>query len=171
MAQASNHSDHSLVASIYKRYYTDLRIYFQSYTHDLMAAEDMVQNLFLKVMTIDTITDETAKNLLFVMAKRMIIDDARHKAFVRDAERDLMQHQAFCTSSPARRIEAANILSLVSRRINALAPKRAQIFKMYKLEGMTADEIAAQTNLSKRTVETHIYLSSKEMKGYLRKIG
>lgn len=170
MEQASNHSNRSLVASIYKRYYTALRFYFQSYTHDVMAAEDMVQNLFVKVMTIDTITDETAKNLLFVMAKRMIIDDVRHKAYVREAEREL-QREALCTSSPVRRIEAANILSLARQHMDTMAPKRAQIYKMYKWEGMTADEIAEQTKLSKRTVETHIYLSTKEMKSYLRKIG
>ena len=41
---------------------------------------------------------------------------------------------------------------------------------MYKHDGKTADEIAEMLNLSKRTVETHIYLSTKEMKGYLRKI-
>lgn len=35
---------------------------------------------------------------------------------------------------------------------------------------MTAQEIALKLNLNKRTVESHIYLSTKEMKSYLKNI-
>lgn len=171
MEKASNRSNNTLVASIYKRYYTDILCYFRSYTQDVMAAEDMVQNLFVKVMAMDTITNDTAKNLLFVMAKRMIIDDTRHKAFVREAEKDLRQRLAFYTSSTVHRIEASNILNLLSSHLDTMASKRARIYKMHKWDGLTADEIAQQTNISKRTVESHIYLSSKEVKSFLEKIG
>ena len=41
---------------------------------------------------------------------------------------------------------------------------------MYKHDEMPADKIAEALSLSKRTVETHIYLSTKDMKAYLRKI-
>lgn len=148
-------------------------MYFLSYTHDTMAAEDMVQDLFVKLLNftaVETVTIGTAKNLIFVMAKRMIVDDARHKAFVREAERDLLLRQSFYTSSTAQRIEASNILSLVSHRLETLAPKRSHIYKLNKIDGMTSDEIATALRLSKRTVETHIYLSTKEIKQYLQKI-
>ena len=35
---------------------------------------------------------------------------------------------------------------------------------------MPTEKIAETLSLSKRTVETHIYLSTKDMKSYLRKI-
>ena len=90
MERNDNPQNRSVVASIYKKYYLDLKQYLVSYTHDVMAAEDMLQDLFIKVMSLDVISEETAKNLLLVMAKRMIIDDARHKAFVRETEKQLM---------------------------------------------------------------------------------
>lgn len=91
-----------MVASIYRRYYMDIKMYLLSYTHDEMAAEDMLQDLFIKVMSLEVITLETAKNLLLVMAKRMIIDDARHKAFVRESHRDIASCVASCyEQSPA----------------------------------------------------------------------
>lgn len=55
----------SVVSSIYKKYYTDLKQYLLSYTHDVMAAEDMLQDLFIKVMSLDVISEETARSLLF----------------------------------------------------------------------------------------------------------
>ena len=166
-----NLQNRELVSSIYKKYYTDLKQYLVSYTHDEMAAEDMLQDLFVKVMLLDVIFDETAKNLLLVMAKRMIIDDARHKAIVREAEKEL--EYSICNldnNSVARRIEAADILSFENLHLMEMGSKRARIYKMYKHLGMSTQEIVTQLNLSKRTVETHIYLSTKDMRTYLRKI-
>ena len=59
---------------------------------------------------------------------------------------------------------------LVSYTHDVMPAKRAAIYKMYKHEEMTTDEIVEKLQLSKRTVETHIYLSTKDMKSYLRKI-
>ena len=171
MERNDNLQNRGLVASIYKKYYTDLKQYLVSYTHDVMAAEDMLQDLFVKVMSLDVISDETAKNLLFVMAKRMIIDDARHKAFVRETEKQLMcSMSSMDNNSAVRRIEAADILSFERLHLAEMPTKRANIYKMYKHDGMTTDEIVEKLQLSKRTVETHIYLSTKDMKSYLRKI-
>ena len=70
----------------------------------------------------------------------------------------------------AQRIEAADILSFERQHLAEMPAKRAAIYKMYKHEEMTTDEIVEKLQLSKRTVETHIYLSTKDMKAYLRKI-
>lgn len=105
------------------------------------------------------------------MAKRMIIDDARHKAFVRLAEQQMVYSmESTDCHSVVRRVEAADILSFERRHLAEMPTKRAAIYKMYKHEGMTTDEIVGKLQLSKRTVETHIYLSTKDMKSYLRKI-
>lgn len=171
MERKNNLQNRSVVSSIYKKRYSDLKQYLVSYTHDVMAAEDMLQDLFIKVMSLDVISEETAKNLLFVMAKRMIIDDARHKAFVREAEKQLMASmESMDNHSVARRVEAADILAFERQHLERMPAKRAAIYKMYKHEDMTTDEIVEKLQLSKRTVETHIYLSTKDMKAYLRKI-
>ena len=171
MEQNYNLQNRELVSSIYKMYYADLKQYLMSYTHDVMAAEDMLQDLFVKVMSLDVIGGETAKNLLFVMAKRMIIDDARHKAFVRETEKRMRCSMGgMDNNSAVRRIEAADILSFERKHLEEMPAKRANIYKMYKHDGMSTDEIVEKLQLSKRTVETHIYLSTKDMKSYLRKI-
>lgn len=160
-----------LVADIYIRYADDLKQYLIGYTHDVMAAEDMLHDLFVKAMSLDVLSEATAHNLLFVMAKRMIVDNARHMAFVRESEKRLRcSMTAMDSSSLARRIEAADILSFESRHLARMPKKRACIYKMYKHENMTADEIARELNISRRTVESHIYLSTHDMKKYLENI-
>lgn len=171
MEQNDKLQNHSVISSIYKKYYSDLKQYFVSYTHEMMAAEDMLQDLFIKVMSFDLISAETARNLLFVMAKRMIIDDARHKAFVHQVEKQMAcSMSSMDNNSVVRRVEAADILSFERKHLAEMPAKRAAIYNMYKHEEMTTDEIVEKLQLSKRTVETHIYLSTKDMKSYLRKI-
>lgn len=171
MEQNDKLQNRSMISSIYKKYYSDLKQYFVSYTHEMMAAEDMLQDLFIKVMSLDIISEETAKNLLFVMAKRMIIDDARHQAFVRETEKQLAcSMSSMDNNSVVRRVEAADILSFERKHLAEMPAKRAAIYNMYKHEEMTTDEIVEKLQLSKRTVETHIYLSTKDMKTYLRNI-
>lgn len=163
--------NNELIASIYIRCYGELKHYFMSYTHDVMAAEDMLQDLFVKLMNLDVIAGETVGRLVFVMAKRMIIDDARHKAYVRWAERQLCHSVSqFDTCSVAERVEADELQAFERRILRHMAPKRAQVYEMYRHEDLSTGEIADKLKLSRRTVEAHIYLSTKEMKNRLRKI-
>lgn len=171
MKQEATHPNSNLIASAYQKYYADLRQYLLSYTRDVMQAEDMLQDLFIKLLSLDVLVEDTVKNLIFVMAKRMIIDDARHKAFVHKSEREYQNRMRDMEgSSVVRRIEAAQILSFERSRLQTMAPKRARIYEMYRHEDLSAKEIAEQLNLSPRTIETHIYLASKEMRQFLEGI-
>jgi RNA polymerase sigma-70 factor, ECF subfamily len=48
--------------------------------------------------------------------------------------------------------------------IGRLPEQQQKIIKMSRLEGLTANEIAEKTNLSKRTIETHIHQALKFIK-------
>ena len=76
----------NLIAEMYKKYFSEVKRYFLKYTHNEMRAEDMVQDLFLKLISYEEmIVNETAKSFVFTIARRMVVDDARHHEFVRRA--------------------------------------------------------------------------------------
>ena len=154
-----------VVASIYKRCYGKLLAYLAGCTHDTMDAEDMAQDIFVKMLSIGVVTEATAEALLFGMARRMVIDDARHKAFVRQGMKQLAcTVSQYDTHSVARRLEVDELLERERAVLARMAPKRARVYEMYRHEELSAKEIAARLDISRRTVETHIYLSTKEMK-------
>ena len=145
--------------------------YLAGYTHDAMDAEDMAQDIFVKMLSIGVVTEATAEALLFVMARRMIIDDARHKAFVRQGMKQLAYTVSrYDTHSVARRLEVDEVLARERAVLARMAPKRARVYEMYRHEELSAKEIAARLDISCRTVETHIYLSTKEMRRQMRRI-
>lgn len=157
--------NHEVVASLYKRCYGKLLAYLAGCTHDTMDAEDMAQDIFVKMLSIGIVTEATAEALLFVMARRMVIDDARHKAFVRQGMKQLAcTVSQYDTHSVARRLEVDELLERERAVLARMAPKRARVYEMYRHEELSAKEIAARLDISRRTVETHIYLSTKEMK-------
>lgn len=157
--------NHEVVASIYKRCYGKLLAYLAGCTHDTMDAEDMAQDIFVKMLSIGVVTEATAEALLFIMARRMVIDDARHKAFVRQGMKQLAcTVSQYDTHSVARRLEVDELLERERAVLARMAPKRARVYEMYRHEELSAKEIAARLDISRRTVETHIYLSTKEMK-------
>ena len=64
MEQQSKCNNHDVVASIYKRCYAKLLAYLTGYTHDTMDAEDMAQELFVKMLSLGVVTEATAEALL-----------------------------------------------------------------------------------------------------------
>ena len=157
-----------LVVQLYKEYSPELKLFFVNYTHDMMAAEDMVQNLFMKIMRLDAILPSTARNLLFVTARRMVIDDIRRKSYAQEQLKQLRDGSRLEDGfSVFDKMERDQILQLEERKLQTMAQKRAQIYRMWRGDDKTMKEIAQELNLSTRTVETHVYLAVREMKEYI----
>ena len=57
-----------------------------------------------------------------------------------------------------------NLQKLVAQ----LPEQQQKIFKMNKEDGLTSDEIAEQLNLSKRTVENHLYRAVSFLKDHFK---
>ncbi|MBP5277623.1 MAG: sigma-70 family RNA polymerase sigma factor [Prevotella sp.] len=165
------------VASIYNMYAQEVRAYFWSYARNanianaFQKAEDMTHDLFLKIMGVDMINSQTAKSLLFIMARRMMIDDARHHALARCCPMDTVEG---LNKADAYRVEDridADYLRDVERcRIARMPEKSAQVYTLYFHEEQNTAEIAHLLGMNKRTVEGHIYRCRKEMRECLRKV-
>lgn len=172
MATTNNNSNKmTIIAGIYNMYASEVKAFLMSYTHNEMAAEDMLHDLFVKVMALDMVNEQTAKSLLFVTARRMMIDDARHKAFVRQYEKDaqaMMDH--FDSYSVERHIDSDRIIRLERLRVAEMPQKSAQVYNLCFHEECSAKEIAEQLGMNQRTVEGHIYRCRKEMRAYLKKV-
>lgn len=164
--------DWAQTIALYERYRCDVMHFFLSYTHDKMAAEDMVQDLFLKLMEKnEVLLESTAKSYLLVVAKRMIIDDARRKQrYLRICEKMTATMELFDAKTLPQRIEVANVLDLESKIVASMPRRRALVYRLYRYEEFSMDEIAEKLQLSKRTIEAHVYASTHEVRARLRKI-
>ncbi|MGN0282446.1 MAG: sigma-70 family RNA polymerase sigma factor [Prevotella sp.] len=160
----------STFIEMYTEFYGEVKKFFTRYTHDESRAEDMAQDLFLRLFDYkDMIVHATARSFVFTTAKRMIIDDARRAAFVRRATADLThkaQDELFWNDCET--FECKQIREMEQAKLNTMPKKMAMIYRLTRFEGKTADELAEELHISKRTVEYHLYVSRREVRNALK---
>lgn len=160
-----------LVTKLFETYACELRHYFLGYTHDEMAAEDMLQDLFFKILRIDLIEENSAKHLLYCIARRIIIDDSRHKKYIyvsRQYFHNLKNEYQTCTIYDE--LDQKLLLELEEHRLLHMPTKRAKVYRLWRTGELSFKEIGQRLSISQRTAETHVYLAVKEMKDFFNKV-
>lgn len=117
--------------------------------------EDMVQEVFMKLLGVDVIIEGGLKGLAIQMAYQKRTDYLRRRACINRVHDDLSwQIERSYTHMEA---EVNDILKVEMRAIQCMSEKDAQVYCMTRFEEKTADEIVLETGLSKRAVESRIY--------------
>ncbi|WP_236252800.1 RNA polymerase sigma factor [Echinicola sp. 20G] len=155
---------------LYFRYINHLMAFAVSYIKDPIEAEEAVQEVFIRIWEnrgrLDS--NKSFRAYLFKSVKNSLIN------LIRDSHEKLQLDDAPDT---AVIIESKAINNLVFEEleikvlhlISELPEVQQQVFKLSKLEGLSNAQIAKKLNLSKRTIEHHIYLATKNLKSQLLK--
>ena len=115
------------------------------------------------------IVEETAKSFVFTIARRMVVDDVRHCEFVRRAISGYVQAmdgKRFWQDSET--LECRQIMDMEQKLLAVLPKKMAQVYRMTRFDGLSADELSAELGISKRTVEYHLVVSRREIRSKLK---
>jgi len=158
------------ISDIYSRYFPEVRLYFVKYTRDMMKAEDMSQDLFIKLLDFQgMIKETTAKSFIFTIAKRMIIDDARHQDFVRRSYEQYKYNKVaedYWTAGEA--LDMKLLKEIEQEQIKNLPAQMRIVYQKTRYEEKTTQELAEEMNLSKRTVEYHLFIARKRVREGMR---
>ncbi len=136
----------------------------------LAAAEDLAQELFLKIAARDRGAEVGSPNaLLYRMALNLMLDRARgeKRAAARDAawrqvSRDSIGDEDITGEPPADEAAAsAQRLRHLVAAVDTLAPQMGRAFRLHKLEGLSHAETARAMGLSVKAVEKHVSAALK----------
>jgi RNA polymerase sigma factor (sigma-70 family) len=126
------------------------------------AAEDLLQELWLKLSTAPPGPIASPRSYLFRAATNLIIDRRRSEAQARRRERewsslaDRLPDSAANDPGPDRQIAGRRTLALVEAELAKLPPRALSIFRQHRIEGRTQREIAAAMGLSASTIESDL---------------
>lgn len=153
--------------TVYLERRTDLLRYFRVRLRSEEAAEDLVQDIYLKIVDL---RDETIGNpaaYLYRLGTNLMLDriKSRRRAHARDTEwqganaSDVGGVQAV-DQTPADQATAAKLqLARTLEALKALPPATQEAFRLHKLEGLTHAETAAAMGVSRSSVEKYIMTS------------
>ena len=137
-------------------YYQNLCAYAQSLCQDHALAEDIVQNVFVKVWDKrkKINPDLSIKSYLYKSVYNEFIDQYRKNKPVIYLEKKY--YEAIDLVVDIEPEELDNLIKLMNIEIENLPSKCKEIFLMNKKEGLTHTEISEYLNISTKTVEGHI---------------
>lgn len=165
LIRAIKGGDTNSFEKLFERYYDRYFSFACALLHDADAAEDVLQNVFLKLWIGRDRLDEnrSIENYLLVSVRNEIFDYLRLKynqTVVRgetpekeDASADI-EEEMFWSETSDR----------MDKIIKNMPPQRQRIFMMSRYENMASKDIADALGLSVRTVERHIYLALQDLK-------
>jgi RNA polymerase sigma-70 factor, ECF subfamily len=152
------HDDYRAFEVLFHKYYNRLCRYAHSIIRKYDAAEEIVNDVFLKIWrTRELFVIRSSVQAYLVTATRnLTIDRVRAAMRQRHKSEEIMGDFIGDYASPYEAIVGEEVHSIIENSINALPPQGKLIFRMSRDKGMTYNEIADLLGLSIKTIETHM---------------
>lgn len=160
--------DQLAFSTLVKRYTPVIYPYLLYWLKQIPLAEEAAQDVFVRIWkNRHKLSDmENFPGYLYVTA--------RNKA--NSALKELLTGNAQPTPdrlsdllvNPQSSLELKELEAVLRRGIEALPPRRKEIFQLSRMEGMTYEEIAARLQISKHTVKEHVVAALVFLRYYLR---
>lgn len=161
MADDVNHDDASPLMTLYLEKRAELVRFFRLRTSSPTEAEDIVQEIYLKLAGFNAPSIENPAAYLYRLGTNVMVDRmrARRRAQARDdAYQSLVvaDGEAADAPSPEHAAIARAQLRSVLAAVERFPAQRRRVFVMHKIDGLSYGEVAERLGISKSAVEKHM---------------
>ncbi|MFC4311966.1 RNA polymerase sigma factor [Steroidobacter flavus] len=137
-----------------------LRAFLTQQTRSLDDAEDLVQEIFLRLWRMGVRTEiRCFKAFAFKMACNLVKDRSR-RTYTRMMRQSVpaaeVQLSDMGQSEPSSVVQSLQMLSIATETMTKLRPSTRQAFLLYRVEAWSHARIAAQMGISVSMVEKHV---------------
>lgn len=154
----------SPLMALYLEKRANLVRFFTVRTSSPVEAEDIVQEIYLKIVDLGCASIDNPSAYLYRLGSNLMIDRARARsrsasregAYIKSVHPSDAPEAVADTPSPEEAWEARARLARVLEAVQTLPPKRKQVFIMHKIDGLSYGEIATVLGISKSAVEKHM---------------
>ncbi len=157
----------------FEAYYSNLCFYANSFMRDFELSRDLVQDVFLKLWDKRELQPDSTEMeaYLYRSVKNRCLDQLKRNQ-IKDKYRAsilyLVSQEEKCFSDP---LEQQEIIDQIEKAISTFPQLTVKIFDLSRNKGMKYHQIAAELEISVKTVEAHISKALKilrfQLKDYL----
>ncbi len=156
-------NDEKMFEFVFKAYFPRLMAFARKFVPDKNAAEDIIQEVFLKIwVKRNEIREEAFQSYLFTLTRNACLNHIKHQQIVdghvTNVEDNSLQESLYYAdffSDPFHQTVFSEIQNEIEKAMRELPEQTRKIFRLSRFEGMKNVEIAKLLNLSIRTVEKH----------------
>ncbi|MDX9883934.1 MAG: RNA polymerase sigma-70 factor [Prolixibacteraceae bacterium] len=155
--------------TIFNRYYQSLCLFSKQILNDDELAEETVQDLFVKIwekrfsLSIDT----SLRHYLFMAARNLCFNQLQHQKIKKRYAQKILENTETEIKTDEYYLEPG-LKQAIEKALGLLPPKRKEIFRLSREEGLKYKEIADRLDISVKTVEAQMGLALKFLRDQLK---
>jgi RNA polymerase sigma-70 factor (ECF subfamily) len=158
--------DEDAFVALYHKYHSKIYHASLKMTQSEVLAQDVTQNVFLKVWEMRKSLDPNKNfaSFIHVICRNEIFDLYKKATIEESVKKDIQQ---FAEISETDSDHEDFYKDLLDKAISALPPQRRMVYQQCKLERKKYDEVALGLNIARSTVQDHIVKANKFVRDYL----
>lgn len=158
LVERLKNSDKTAFSTLFEQYYADLIRFSTGITHSAEAAEEVVQNVFIRLWeTRKTFQlKHSLKSFLLRSVQNGSIDWLRHESVKNHYASILLEHPLLLQNDTENYLLFSELEKQMKIALEKLPAEYAEAFRKNKLEAYNHREIAEKMGISVRTVEERI---------------
>lgn len=159
----------TLITNYYIAHRDELLAYAVSRLGDCCLAEDIVQNVFLRLLTSDkVISAVTLPALVFAMTRNQVYDYFRHHTAVEQYEHYIKGVCSELTTDESI-LSAREVMEQLERGLARLPENCREIYRLHIYDGMKVGEISRELGEGYKSVEHRLGAARKAIRQYLQR--
>ena len=161
--------DEKAFSILFDRYWDNIYGVAFAFTKSTMIAEEMVQDIFLKIWLKRDLLNSVQKfdAYLFMVAKNHIYNELRKKIKEEPFTDHIINYFREKGDSPEQQMIFKESKQLVNIAIKKLPPQQQLIYRLSREQGKSQEEIADKLQISKNTVKSHMNKALQSIRQYL----
>lgn len=163
---SAKHFNGMTIETLFRENFRPLTVYAMQFLRDKAASEDIVQELFVTLFENKEIFQSRTldKSYLYKAVHNRCINHKKYQKLRKEMNPVIQESMSNIPDDPHQLATFIEFQDKFLHALEELSPKCRQVFEMSKMEGIKNQEIADSLNLSKRTVQKHIYLALKRLR-------
>ena len=158
-----------LIVDSYERYRSSVYQYIYNRVNNKEEAEDLSQDVFVRLMDYkQMLCSDTVKFFIYTISRNLVNDYLRRYYKKQEVTSYMYDVVKVVHDEVESGVIADDLLTLEKRRIAYLPQQRRKIYVMSRFEDKSIMDISEELNLSRRTVENHLFISRREVREYVR---
>lgn len=165
--------DNDAFLEVYNQYHQPLYHYVLRFVKSPAIAEDVLQDVFLKIWEIKSRIDpelsfkaylyRICRNSVFKLLKKMAVDE--------NLRVQVMKQFSQSVADADLKILWQQYEEILQAAIDRLPPQRQKVFKLCREEGKTYEQVAEELGISRNTVKEHMVLAMKLIREHIDQYG
>lgn len=138
----------------YDEYFEALRNFLYYKSGDIALAEDLVQEVFIKIWEKRSeIRKDSLKSLLFTIGNNLLLNHFNHAKIVRTHENEAKIGERKEHKTPQFQLEEKEFEDRLNSILEEMPPASREVFLMNRIDKVKYDEIALRLGISVKAVE------------------